>query len=91
VYLAFNEPAKLILSAQEKMEYDSYPKEEFTQKLFKTYFALPMQVNYVVEALPIPHFTHPDTPKLHLLCNCWLITFNLHSGANFFECAFKRN
>jgi len=37
------------------------------EKLYKTYFPLPMQTNYVIEAFPIPHFAHPDTPKLHTL------------------------
>jgi Predicted Zn-dependent peptidases, insulinase-like len=65
------EPSKIVLTPEERMEYDQYPKEIFTPTLYKTYFALPMQVNYVVESVPIPHFTHPDTPKLHILCTLY--------------------
>jgi len=43
------------------------PLPAFEPQLYKTYFSLPMQVNYVVESLPIPHYTHADTPSLHIL------------------------
>ena len=40
----------------------------FSPIMHKSHFVLPMQVNYIVESVPIPHYTHPDTPKLHILC-----------------------
>lgn len=49
--------------------------ENSKEVLYKTFFPLPMQTNYIVEAFSIPHFTHPDTPKLHVLAE--LITSNI--------------
>jgi len=43
------------------------PLPGFQPILYQTYFSLPMQVNYVTQALPIPHYRHPDTPNLHIL------------------------
>lgn len=40
----------------------------FEEKIHKKFFPLPMQSNYIIETFPIPHFTHEDTPKLHVLC-----------------------
>jgi len=62
----FNEPAKLF----EEWEIDdSMPLPGFQPQLYKTFFSLPMQVNYVVQSLPIPHYTHADTPSLHILAD----------------------
>ena len=51
---------------------EATPEEKSTPsydpKIYKTFFPMPMQSNYIVETFPIPHFTHEDTPKLHVLC-----------------------
>lgn len=67
---AFGVSNKIILTPQEEMEYMSNPTKDvegWKPTFYKTYFALPMQVNYAVESFQIPYFLHPDTPKLHIL------------------------
>lgn len=69
--IAFNFSQKLVLTPQEQMEYEGNPTLDsagWKPNYFKTYFALPMQVNYAVESFEIPHYTHNDTPTLHVLC-----------------------
>jgi Zn-dependent M16 (insulinase) family peptidase len=48
-------------------EDEENPLPVFEKTNFKTHFVLPMQVNYVVESIAVPGYTHPDTPKLHIL------------------------
>ncbi len=63
-------------AAEESSSSENNTDETNSKKIiYKTFFPLPMQTNYIVEAFPIPHFNHPDTPKLHVLAE--LITANI--------------
>jgi len=69
---AFGTSNKIILTPVEEMEYLNNPtndSEGWKPTFYKTYFALPMQVNYAVESFQIPHFLHKDTPKLQILAD----------------------
>ncbi|KAL4435266.1 hypothetical protein ABPG74_017358 [Tetrahymena malaccensis] len=44
---------------------EDYPNP-FQRKYINKFFTLPMQVNYCIQSLEVPHYTHPDTPALNL-------------------------
>ena len=44
------------------------PTEEvFERDLKKEFYLLPNYVNYVIQSFEIPHFSHPDIPKLNVM------------------------
>ena len=72
-----SENSNFLISSKSSVldEDEENPIPKFSPTMHKTHFVLPMQVNYCVESVPIPHYTHPDIPKLHILCILIFLTF----------------
>jgi hypothetical protein len=70
-----NKISKLLSSLESrfnyfKMDTSLTPVEDtFEVDLKKEFYLLPNYVNYVIQSFEIPHFNHPDIPKIAVMSN----------------------